>query len=247
MFFNRFKKHKLNLNIPKELQINNIIYQIEYSFQKQRSSTIRIKDQKIILRFSKYLSSSDTQKHAETLLSRIKKQLGKINPKHNLNSIKFQNGEKLVTFKDIYELRFIESVKRFQIKVLAPYINIYFPSQKNIPKNYLHKLIRKKIAEYYYPEIQTLILKINQKYFKAKYQKISLKEMHSRWGSCSSGKNINLSNKLLFASYEMLEYVIIHELAHLIIPNHSKSFWELVSKAAPNYKQLRKKLRAYIV
>ena len=64
-----------------------------------------------------------------------------------------------------------------------------------------------------------------------------LKYNTSSWGTCSSSKNINLSTRLLFAPDGVIEYVCIHELAHMLEMNHSERFWNLVERAMPDYKE----------
>ncbi len=59
----------------------------------------------------------------------------------------------------------------------------------------------------------------------------------SNWGSCSRKGNINISTRLLFAPEDVLEYVCIHELAHLIELNHSDRFWQLIQQVVPDYKK----------
>ncbi|MFN0015850.1 MAG: M48 family metallopeptidase [Saprospiraceae bacterium] len=66
---------------------------------------------------------------------------------------------------------------------------------------------------------------------------VCLKYNHSNWGSCSHNGNINLSTRLLFAPKEVQDYVIVHELAHLVEHNHSDRFWALVERFLPNYQE----------
>lgn len=74
--------------------------------------------------------------------------------------------------------------------------------------------------------------------------KLRIRKMKTRWGVCNIEKQIITLNSELFKyDLDIINYVIIHELAHFIYPNHSKDFWALVSKYCPNYKKLRKELK----
>jgi len=66
---------------------------------------------------------------------------------------------------------------------------------------------------------------------------VRIKEQKSRWGSCSTKGNLNLNWRLLLAPQEVLDYVVVHELAHLKIMNHSSDFWKYVAEILPDYKR----------
>lgn len=73
---------------------------------------------------------------------------------------------------------------------------------------------------------------------------LKIRKMTSRWGVCNiKNKNITLNRELVKYDIRALDYVIVHELSHFIYPNHSKSFWLLVSKYYPKYKEVRKYLK----
>jgi predicted metal-dependent hydrolase len=74
------------------------------------------------------------------------------------------------------------------------------------------------------------------------YNKISIRNSRSRWGSCSEKKNLNFNYKIIFLPEDLLNYIIVHELCHLGEMNHSKRFWNLVEKAIPDYKEMRGKM-----
>ena len=61
-----------------------------------------------------------------------------------------------------------------------------------------------------------------------KYNRIAIKSMKTKWGSCSSRRNLNFNYKILFLSEKDRNYLIVHELSHLVHMNHSKNFWDLV-------------------
>jgi predicted metal-dependent hydrolase len=74
---------------------------------------------------------------------------------------------------------------------------------------------------------------------------IRIKKVKTRWGSCSSKSNINLSLYLMLLPDELIDYVILHELAHIKHQNHSAAFWNHLEGLLPGSKQLDKTLNAY--
>ncbi len=77
------------------------------------------------------------------------------------------------------------------------------------------------------------------------FSKITVRDTSTRWGSCSRSGNISLSWRLIMAPRPILEYVIAHELAHLLQMNHSKKFWDIVASVFPHYKNARIWLRKH--
>ena len=78
-----------------------------------------------------------------------------------------------------------------------------------------------------------------------KYNRVFLKNQKTRWGSCSDKNNINLNVNLLNLPDDLIDYVILHELVHTRIKDHSHRFWEELSKFVEDPKNLDKKLRDY--
>lgn len=73
--------------------------------------------------------------------------------------------------------------------------------------------------------------------------KISINSAKTRFGSCSSKKTLNFSYRLALYPYEAIEYVCVHELAHLKEMNHSKKFWQIVASILPDYKKRKELLK----
>lgn len=78
------------------------------------------------------------------------------------------------------------------------------------------------------------------------YPSLTIRKMKTRWGVCNTRlKKITLNLELIKKDKKYLDYVIVHELSHLVYPNHGSDFWHLVSILVPNYKILRKELNSY--
>ncbi len=77
------------------------------------------------------------------------------------------------------------------------------------------------------------------------YGRICIREQKTRWGSCSSKGNLNFNWKLILMPREILDYVVVHELAHRREMNHSASFWRIVEAELPDYRERRRALKEY--
>lgn len=75
------------------------------------------------------------------------------------------------------------------------------------------------------------------------YGRISIREQKTRWGSCSAKGNLNFNWKLVLMPPEILDYVVVHELAHRLQMNHSAAFWAEVGKILPDYRERRQWLK----
>ena len=77
------------------------------------------------------------------------------------------------------------------------------------------------------------------------YANLSIRNQKTRWGSCSAKNNISLNAKLTSLPKELMDYVILHELVHTRVKNHSKDFWDTLDKYVQNSKKIDKKLKKY--
>jgi len=124
--------------------------------------------------------------------------------------------------------------KRLKVQISKDSINLFINKKMNFTTE------EKRIAlnKFY----KSSGIEILEKVIKEKSQlmglypaKVTYRAQKTRWGSCSSQGNLSMNWKLIFSPPESLEYVVIHELAHLKHQDHSKKFWSLVSTYSPDY------------
>jgi hypothetical protein len=86
------------------------------------------------------------------------------------------------------------------------------------------KLIDKRLRKY-------------QTHFKVKYRSYKIDGSIKKWGSCSSERHLIFNWRLILLPVQIIDYVVVHELCHLVHMNHDRSFWRLVGKVYPDYKK----------
>ncbi len=81
-------------------------------------------------------------------------------------------------------------------------------------------------------------------HYRLTWNRIAIRNQQSRWGSCSSKKNLNFHYKIALLPPHLADYLIVHELCHLAQMNHSKAFWDLVAQTVPDWRERRKAMKA---
>ena len=103
---------------------------------------------------------------------------------------------------------------------------------QEIYKNLADSIIKERISIY----IERMVILPNS---------VKITNAKKRWGSCSSDGNISISWRLIMASDSIIDYILVHELSHLVEMNHSARFWSVVESVLPDYKKRRAELRAF--
>jgi predicted metal-dependent hydrolase len=112
----------------------------------------------------------------------------------------------------------------------------------------LHILVKQRDAEkikqalkrFYYQQCKALVEKSIASYqpnFKTKPRSVTIKDSKTAWGTCDSKQQLTFNWRLAMAPQEVIDYVVIHEMCHMVHLNHDRSFWRLVGKIMPDYKE----------
>lgn len=138
----------------------------------------------------------------------------------------------------------LENLKRVENKTLEDGTFLYLGEKKEL-KDYKMK----NLDTFYKVEIQKYLPQIVEKYsniMKLYPTKISYRKNKRTWGSCNYKNELNFNILLMRYPIYIMEYIVIHELAHIKHKNHSKDFWLLVEEFSSNYKDIEKNFKSLL-
>ncbi len=164
------------------------------------------------------------------------------------DSIKWQTGELISFLGKKYQLEIIPA-KKNKVELLSnkKLVVSLADFQKNASQASIRTFIladfKKRSFDYFVDRTQFWIKKLHTDY--AEELQIQIRLMSSRWGSCSSNKSIRLNVLLVLVPIECIDYVIVHELCHWQVFNHSRKFYKVLDSVLPDRKIIEKRLRQY--
>lgn len=205
------------------IEIDNNKYEVDIIKKNNKNTYIRVKDGKIIVTTNYFNSNKGIIKLINDNMSSIRLMIDKDNKRKDKE-------EKFYYFGLVYDV-------------------IYGFNDIDIVDNKIYVKNKRELDKYINREIVKIFSERLEYYFNMFEEKIpvpnlKIRKMTSRWGVCNT-KNHNVTLNYYLSRYDIkcLDYVVVHELSHFIHPNHSKNFWNLVSKYCPNYKECRRMLK----
>ena len=130
--------------------------------------------------------------------------------------------------------KFVES-RLDWIKTNKQSMNVQLEKKRNLPeidRKVARKILCRRIGEL--AQLHNFV-----------YNRVSIRKQKTRWGSCSTKNNINLNANLLHLPPELMDYVLLHELVHTRVKNHSKDFWDELETVVPNARQVDRRLKDF--
>ncbi|MDQ0480562.1 M48 family metallopeptidase [Hathewaya limosa] len=217
--------------------------EIDIKRKKVKNITLKVKSQGTV-HLTVPLNTSDEfiNKFLKSKEKWIKKKMEffKDNYKNDIKK-SYIEGENHKYLGEYYKLQVISSKKEFvSLDIENKVIKLYVKDKQDLErkKELLHK--------FYIEKVKIILKELTDKYankLNETYASIKIRGMKTRWGSCNPVKKyINFNLQLIEKPISSIEYVVLHELAHLKHPNHSKEFWNYVSFYMPDWKLRKQKL-----
>jgi predicted metal-dependent hydrolase len=173
-------------------------------------------------------------------ISWIKEAQIKILNRKKIQELKFISDEKHNFFGEEFLLEIIENSDSTKVFLSGEKIKIHSK------KNFTLQQKRKILDEFYRAELKKIIPRFIQKYeqkMRVKVEEFGVKKMKTRWGTCNArARRIWLNLELAKKPIQCLEFIITHEMVHLLERNHSKKFYELMDKFMSDWKIWKEKL-----
>lgn len=214
-----------------------------YSVLYRKSKSARVlrlavtSDSEITVFVPRFASSSFVERFLREKESWILKHLEKLQHlKDKRPSLSYEEGSVFYFLGQTFTIKYLSSKTS---PILFKEGCVYFPSTSRIQLK-LRRFLKERFQE---------IVEDRLPFFESKMnlfsKEVSYRVLKSRWGSCSSSGKLTFNILLLHCPLFVIDYVIVHELSHLKHMNHSSSFWKLVEKHDPNYKQAKLWLKQY--
>ncbi|PWU69948.1 M48 family metallopeptidase [Gracilibacillus dipsosauri] len=165
--------------------------------------------------------------------------------KTTIHPIEFVSGEKLPYLGRYYKLKvFREPIQDSNIKLLQG--RFIATVTLNSSQEYIQQTLKKQLIKWYQLHGSKKIAE-RASYYQSilgiEPHSLQLKTQHKRWGTCTPNGDIYLNWRIVMAPLRVIDYIIVHELAHLVVPEHNDKFWRLVRTTLPHYKEAKEWLR----
>lgn len=228
-----------------ETQYENRKLEFEVSYRNRKTLAIQVSPMEKILVFSPNgLSKDYIIEKVRSKGSWILKKLAEFKEAGFLPLQKqFVTGESFLYLGKNYILHILldRNLARPKVELTQYNISVFSPSKEQ-------DLIRESLIKWYKEEAKNIILK-KVEYFReicaANPSEVKIKEQKRRWGSCSSRGNVYFNWRIIMAPDQVIDYIVVHEIAHLIHRNHSPVFYRCVEAILPDYKKRRKWLKDF--
>lgn len=157
-----------------------------------------------------------------------------------MNAVRQHGSKILKQLQAIEAARTAPKVRAYEEEGKFLHLGQYYSLHELIETNgRTEEELQRDLKKFYFASCKKVIgerIKIYQKQLKVTPKSFIIEESRTKWGSCSSARHLTFNYRLAMAPIEVIDYVVIHELCHLLHMNHDRSFWRLVGSVMKDYK-----------
>lgn len=236
-------KRKKQNSIDTYVSVGDVKVPLKIHIERRSTVRIAVGKENVLLRIPVYYAD-DLHKHvnaAKNWLVEVSSKQPELLKKYHLSEL--YNTLTLLG-RDNYNIiiTITDNINTGNVKYKEGNFFVELPSEidefdkRILLRNLLSKIIAKRYKNFVVERLEYW----NQHYFKKEIKGLTLRYNSSNWGSCSTTGRINISTRALLLPLEIFDYILVHELSHLVEMNHSEKFWNVVRSVMPNYKTAEK-------
>ncbi len=235
------------ITLEYHLSIRSARYPVRVFLEPRRNCSFSVTPRNLLLRLPRNTRPQEITAHLSQLKAWAEEMMDKY-PKafQRIGIREYRDGDLLRVGERQYTLRITEDKRRTHTARLQGNTILLCLREEAPPverAKAVQTLLSRILAADFREEIEQRVHRLNRQTVNRPIRRIALKYNTTNWGSCSGDGNINLSTRLLFAPAHVQDYVILHELVHLVEPNHSDRFWATLAHYMPDYEQREQWLR----
>ena len=210
----------------------------------RKTASISVKDNAVIVVVPQSLSDKQVERVVRRKARWIRKKL-----KYNLEVRKtyrpkeYVSGEAFSYWGMHYRLKIVDGEpEKVSLKNGKLYVNV----PQSLSGEQRDELIVSQLTEWYQEQAEKALKNKAKRYstqIVVQPKKVGIKSYKSRWGSCSSKGEVYFNWRIIMAPQRIIDYVVAHELCHLIHHNHSKAYWKLLESVVPDYRESKEWLK----
>ncbi|MDC0646779.1 M48 family metallopeptidase [Opitutales bacterium] len=228
----------MNLGLPVELRIVRT--------DRRKTLLIEVDNPVVTVKVPKTLS----EERLEALLMKrriwIKDKLEKQEEMPPLRPKEYVNGESFAYLGKTYRLKIIDGSNDDPVKLRKGYLEVPVANEEDHEGR--ESSIKDSLTEWYSSHALSRLKNKCSRYAKVlgvEPGSIKVDDYKTRWGSCSSSGNLSFNWRVILAPHSIVDYVVVHELCHILEHNHSDKYWKHVANIIPNYKECREWLKRH--
>lgn len=227
-----------DLEIPFELK----------NYKTSKTIKIYFKEDKLVVTKSPYVPKKEVEKFIMQNENKVYEHYKKIIENKDKKIEKIKTGDTILYSGEEYIIQ-LNYHERNTIKLDIDYENKIFNIiiSRNVPKKEIEEDIRKLILKLFKNNTEAILqekVPYWSKVMNITYKSFKVRDAKTKYGSCMpKTKELHFTSRLIMLKKEAIDAVIVHELSHIVYPNHSKDFYSLVEEYIPNYKELDKYLK----